>query len=46
MAEEKMNERTIALKKVKELCKELGFTADMPKGALSEGRKKYEIFRD
>ena len=29
-----------ALKKVKELCKEFGFMAEMPKGALAEGRKK------
>ena len=27
MAEAKKNERTVALKKVKELCKEFGFTA-------------------
>jgi hypothetical protein len=36
MAEAKKNERTIALKKVKEL----GFTAGMLKGALAEGRGK------
>ena len=40
MAEAKKNERTVALKKVKELCKEFGFTAGMLKGALAEGRKK------
>ena len=40
MAEAKKKERTIALKKVKELCKEFGFTAGMLKGALAEGRKK------
>ena len=40
MAEAKKNERTVALKKVKELCKEFGFTAEMLKGALAEGRKK------
>ena len=28
-----------ALKKVKELCKEFGFTAGMLKGSLAEGRK-------
>ena len=28
------------LKKVKELCKEFGFTAGMLKGALAEDRKK------
>ena len=39
MAEAKMNERTITLKKVKELCKEFGLTADMPKGAFSDSRK-------
>jgi hypothetical protein len=35
MAEAKKSERAIALKKVKELFKELGFTADMLKGALA-----------
>jgi len=40
MVEAKKNERTDALKKVKELCKEFGFTAGMLKGALTEGRKK------
>jgi hypothetical protein len=40
MAEAKKNERIIALKKVKELCKEFGFTAGMPKGAIAEGRIK------
>ncbi|MDB9806739.1 H-NS histone family protein [Amylibacter sp.] len=40
MAEAKKNERTVALKKVKELCKEFGFTAGMLKGSLAEGRKK------
>ena len=39
MAEAKKNERTVALKKVKELCKEFGFTAGMLKGVLAEGRK-------
>ena len=29
MAEAKKNKRTVALKKVKELCKEFGFTAGM-----------------
>ena len=29
-----------AHKKVKELCKEFGFTAGMLKGVLAEGRKK------
>ena len=40
MVEAKKNEHTVALKKVKELCKEFGFTARMLKGALAEGRKK------
>jgi hypothetical protein len=40
MAEVKKSERTNALKKVKELCKEFGFTAGRLKGALAEGRKK------
>ena len=39
MAEAKQNERTVALKKVKELCKEFGFIAGMFKGSLAEGRK-------
>ena len=40
MAEEKKNERADTLKKVKELCKEFGFTAGMLKGSLAEGRVK------
>ena len=40
MAEAKKNERTNALKEVKRLCKEFGFTAGMLKGALAEGRIK------
>jgi hypothetical protein len=40
MAEAKKSERTNALKEVKRLCKEFGFTAGMLKGALAEGRKK------
>ena len=40
MAEAKKNERTSALKEVKRLCKEFGFTAGMLKGALAEGRIK------
>ena len=40
MAEAKKNERTNALKEVKRLCKEFGFTSGMLKGALAEGRKK------
>ena len=38
MAEAKKNERTNALKEVKRLCKEFGFTAGMLKGALTKGR--------
>ena len=40
MVEAKKSERTVALKKVKELCKEFGFIDGMFKGALSEGRKR------
>ena len=40
MAEAKKNERTVALKKVKELCKEFGFTTGMLKGVLDDGRQK------
>ena len=40
MAEAKKNERTNALKEVKRLWKEFGFTAGMLKGSLAEGRKK------
>ena len=43
MAEAKKNERTSALKEVKRLCKEFGFTAGMLKGALAEGRKKKDV---
>ena len=39
MAEVKKSERTGALKKVKELCKEFGFNTGMLKGSLAEGRK-------
>ena len=40
MSEAKKNERANALKEKKRLCKELGFTAEMLKGALAEGGKK------
>ena len=40
MAGAKKNERADALKKVKELCKEFGFTTGMLKGLLVEGRVK------
>ena len=39
MVEAKKNERATALKEVKRLCRESGFTAGMLKGALAEGRK-------
>jgi hypothetical protein len=42
MVEAKNNERTSALKEVKRLCKEFGFTAGMLKGSISEGRKPKE----
>ena len=38
MVEAKKNERANALKEVQRLCKELGFTAGMLKGALAKGR--------
>ena len=40
IVEAKKSERTDALKEVKRLYKEFGFTAGMLKGALAEGRKK------
>ena len=40
IVESKKNERANALKELKRLYKEFGFTADMLKGALAEGRKK------
>ena len=40
MVQAKKKEHTNALKEVKRLCKEFGFTAGMLKGALTEGRKK------
>ena len=42
MVEAKKNERTNALKEVKRLCKEFGFTAGMLKGSIVEGRKPKE----
>ncbi|MDC1051143.1 hypothetical protein OAQ76_00280 [bacterium] len=39
MVEAKKNERANALKEVKRLCEEFGFTAGMLKGSLAEGRK-------
>ena len=40
MVEAKKRERASALKEVKRLCKEFGFTASMLKGALTNGQKK------
>ena len=40
MVEAKKNERANALKEVKRLCTEFGFTAGMLKGSLAEGRSK------
>jgi hypothetical protein len=40
MVEAKKNERASALKEVKHLCKEFGFTAGMLKGSFAKGRKK------
>ena len=39
MIEAKKNERAYALKEVKRLCNEFGFTAGMLKCLLNEGRK-------
>ena len=39
MVEVKKSERTFAVKKVKELCKEFRFIAGMLKGSLAEWRK-------
>ena len=43
MVEAKKNERANALKEVKRLCKDFGFTAGMLKGSIAEGRKKQRI---
>ena len=40
MVEAKKNELANALKEVKIVCKEFGFTAGMLKGELTEGRRK------
>jgi len=40
IVEAKKNELSKALKEVKRLSKEFGFTAGMLKGSLAEGRKK------
>lgn len=39
MAEAEKNKRASALKEIKRLCKEFGFTSGMLKGLLAEGRK-------
>lgn len=38
MVEPKKNECANALKELKRLCKEFGFTTRMPKGSIAEGR--------
>jgi DNA-binding protein H-NS len=40
MEEAKKRERAEALKKVKQLCKEFGFTAGMLQGLLARGRNR------
>jgi hypothetical protein len=40
MVEAKKNESAKALKEVKRLCKEFGFTAEMLKGAQAKGRSE------
>ena len=40
MAEAKKSDRTNALKEVKRLCKEFGFTTGVLKGTLAEGWQK------
>jgi hypothetical protein len=40
MVEAKKNERANAIKDVKLLCKDFGFTAGMLKGCLNERQKK------
>ena len=40
MVEEKNNEYANAIKEVKLLCKEIGFSTGRLKGSLAEGRKK------
>ena len=39
MVEAKKNERATALKEIKRLCREFGFTAGILKGSLAEGKK-------
>jgi len=40
MVEAEKNERANALKEVKRLCKEFGFTAEWLKSSLAQGRKQ------
>ena len=40
LVEAKKRERVNALKEIKLLCKEFGFTAGMLKGSLAEGRRR------
>ena len=40
MEQAKKRERAEALKKVKQLCKEFGFTAGMLQGVLAKGRNR------
>ena len=40
MVKAKKNQRANAFKEVKRLWKEFGFTAEMLKGSLAEGKKK------
>ena len=42
MVKAKKNERASALKEVKRLCNEFGFTAGMAKDSLAGGRKRNE----
>ena len=46
MVEAKKNERANALKEVKRLCKEFGFTAGMLKGSLlkAENQKRSNVY--
>ena len=42
MVEANKNERTNALKELKRLCKEFGFTAGILEGSLAKGKKAKE----
>ena len=43
MVEAKKNERAYALKEVKRLCKEFGFTTGVLNGSLTEDRKPSDV---